>query len=222
MPGETLTERRPGAEAQPGLDAVREPAASLDLRGLTITTAIAFAAHEALAGVAVGDEVELLVDRFEALMPDLEAWCRATGHELSGISQEGETLRLRIRKGEPRRTDQRVAIVVSSDGLEELLSPLGFALAAALGGAQVSVYLQGPAVHVLAPGFRARLHGLGRPFSRFARAGLEKAGHVAALDEAAAAAGRWAAGCMPAGRRSLTSTSTRTGSPSTTSSCAST
>ena len=32
----------------------------------------------------------------------------------------------------------------------------------------------------MAPGFRARLHGLGRPFSRFARAGLGKAGHVAA------------------------------------------
>jgi predicted peroxiredoxin len=59
-----------------------------------------------------------------------------------------------------------------------LLSPLGFALAAALGGAQVSVYLLGPAVHLLAPGFRARLHGSARPFSRFARAGLEKAGHV--------------------------------------------
>ena len=99
---------------------------------------------------------------------------RAQGH-----SDDGETRRLRVGKGEPRRTDQRVAIVVSSDGLEELLSPLGFALAAALGGAQVSVYLQGPAVHVLAPGFRARLHGPGRPFSRFARAGLEKAGHVA-------------------------------------------
>ena len=31
----------------------------------------------------------------------------------------------------------------------------------------------------MAPGFQARLHGPGRPFSRFARTGLEKAGHVA-------------------------------------------
>jgi hypothetical protein len=53
--------------------------------------------------------------------------------------------------------------------LEELLSPLGFALAAALSGAQIAVYLQGPAVHVLEPGFQPRLHGLARPFSRFAR-----------------------------------------------------
>jgi len=76
-----------------------------------------------------------------------------------------------------------VAIVVSTDGLEGLLSLLGFALAAALGGAEVALYLQGPAVRVLAPGFRARLHGLGRPFSRLARAGLEKAGHAAPAEK---------------------------------------
>jgi DsrE/DsrF/DsrH-like protein len=73
--------------------------------------------------------------------------------------------------------------VVSTDVLTELLSPLGFALAAALGGARVAVYLQGPAVHVLAPGFRARLPGPARPFSRFARAGLEKAGHVSPVEK---------------------------------------
>lgn len=63
------------------------------------------------------------------------------------------------RKGARRRNEHRVAVVVSSDRLTELLLSLGFALAAALGGAQVAVYLAGPAVHILAPGFRARLHG---------------------------------------------------------------
>jgi TusA-related sulfurtransferase len=182
MPAGISMEGRPGAQAPPARHAVRERV-PLDLRGLTITTAISFATHEALAGLTTGDEIELLLDRFDALMPDLEAWCRAAGDELSSVSDEGETRRVRVRKGEPPGSDQRVAIVVSSDGLEQLLSPLGFALAAALGGAQVSVYLQGPAVHVLAPGFRARLHGLGRPFSRFARAGLERAGHVAPTEK---------------------------------------
>jgi predicted peroxiredoxin/TusA-related sulfurtransferase len=151
----------------------------LDARGLTITTAVALSAHEALAELAGGDELELLVDPFPAIVPDLQAWCRATGHELLDESEEGESRRIRLRKGVPRHGEQRVAIVVSDDGLEELLSPLGFALAAALGGAEVAVYVQGPAVHVLAPGFRPRLRGPARPFSRFARAGLEKAGHVA-------------------------------------------
>jgi predicted peroxiredoxin/TusA-related sulfurtransferase len=178
MPTETPT--RQIREAAPRTEALRE---ELDVRGRTITTAIAWAAHEQLAGLAVGDEIELETDPFPAIVPDLEAWCRATGHELVDLRRNGESWRVRLRKGEPRRNEHRVAVVVSSDELTELLSPLGFALGAALGGAQVALYLHGPAVHVLAPGFRAKLHGLARPFSRFARAGLEGQGHVAPTEK---------------------------------------
>ena len=178
MPPQTLTEE-PRARPSPAVDATRR----VDARGLTITTAIALAAHDALAELAAGEELDVLVDRFPAIVPDLQAWCRATGHEFVDVTEEGESRRLRLRKREQLRSDQRVAIVVSRDGLEELLSPLGFALAAALGGAQVAVYLQGPAVRVLAARFRARLRGSARPFSRFARAGLAKAGHVAPAEK---------------------------------------
>ncbi len=44
-------------------------------------------------------------------------------------------------------------------------------------------YVQGPEVHVLAPDFRAKLHGFARPFSRFARARLEQAGHAVAAEK---------------------------------------
>lgn len=155
----------------------------LDVRGRTITTAVAWAAHEEFATLEVGDEIELEADPFPAMVPDLEAWCRATGHELVDVQRNGKSYRLTLRKGAPRPNDHEAAVVVSSDGLEELLSPLGFALAAALGGTQVAVYLQGPAVRVLAPRFRPRLNGPARPLSRFARAGLEKAGHVAPAEK---------------------------------------
>jgi predicted peroxiredoxin len=56
-------------------------------------------------------------------------------------------------------------------------------LAAALEGSDVSLYFQGPAVRVLAKGFTEHLHGPGRPFSRFARAGLARAGHVPAQEK---------------------------------------
>ena len=42
----------------------------------------------------------------------------------------------------------------------------------------MSIYFQGPAVKVPTKGFTAKLHGLGRPFSRFARRGLDRVGHV--------------------------------------------
>jgi TusA-related sulfurtransferase/predicted peroxiredoxin len=155
----------------------------LDVRGRTISTAIVWAVREQLAELEVGDEIDLETDPFPAIVPDLEAWCRRTGHEFVDLRRNGESWRVRLRKGEPRRNEHRVAVVITTDDLTELLSPLGFALAAALGGAQVSVYLLGPAVHLLAPGFRARLHGPARPFSRFARAGLERAGHVAPAEK---------------------------------------
>jgi predicted peroxiredoxin len=69
-------------------------------------------------------------------------------------------------------------MVLSNPGLEELLSPLGFALAAALSGVEVHIYFQGPAVKVLTNDFREHLHGLSRPFSGFAREDLAAAGHV--------------------------------------------
>jgi TusA-related sulfurtransferase/predicted peroxiredoxin len=142
-----------------------------------------WAVREQFAELEVGDEIELEIDPFQAIVPDLKAWCRTTGHELVDVHRDGESWRVTLRKGSLRRNGHRVAVVVSSDDLTELLSPLGFALAAALGGAQVSVYLLGPAVHLLAPGFRARLYGPARPFSRFARTGLAKAGHVAPAEK---------------------------------------
>lgn len=69
-------------------------------------------------------------------------------------------------------------MVVSTDGLTELLSPLGFALAAALEGMEVSLFFQGPAVRVLKKGYHPKLRGWFRPFSRFAESDLSDAGHI--------------------------------------------
>ena len=52
------------------------------------------------------------------------------------------------------RSGKRFAAVISDAGPEELLSPLAFALAAALEGSDGSLYLQGPAVRVLARGLQ--------------------------------------------------------------------
>ena len=150
----------------------------LDMRGKTITTYIVYAAREQLAAMSEGEELELLTDTFPAIETDLRAWSRVTGNELIEVVTEGETGRYLIRKGPSTKSSQKLAAIISDDGLFELLSPLGFALAAALEGHEVSLYLQGPAVRVLSRGFTARMHGLGRPFSRFPREGLAKVGHI--------------------------------------------
>lgn len=151
---------------------------SLDLRGKTITTYILFEIHHALAEVAEGDRVEAVTDAFPAIDTDLRAWSRTTGNPLVDVIADGETRRFVIEKGPPHRSTHKLAAIISDDGLFELLSPLGFALAAALEGHEVVLYFQGPAVRVLGKGFTAKMHGPGRPFSRFPRESLAKIGHL--------------------------------------------
>ncbi|MBF0202223.1 MAG: DsrE family protein [Desulfamplus sp.] len=71
-----------------------------------------------------------------------------------------------------------LAVVISNPGLEELLSPLGFALGAALGGIDVYIYFQGPAIKVLKSDFKEKLRGINWLFSGFARDGLSAIGHI--------------------------------------------
>lgn len=160
-------------------------AETLDLRGKTISTYIAYQAAEALREMDEGHVLELRTDDAEAIDADLRTWCNATGHRILSAERGGGASRYRIEKqgavqtGTPAPPHRRLAMVISDAGLEELLSPLGFALAAALGGTEVSIYFQGPAVKVLSRGFRPRLTGWRRrPFSRLARRGLDRAGHV--------------------------------------------
>ncbi len=156
---------------------------SLDMRGRTITTFIAYGAARRLADLVDGQTLELLTDAGDDIDNDIRAWCRARGQELVSAERIEGTCRYLIGKRSSRPSGRRLAAVVSDPGLEELLSPLGFALAAALEGVEVSLYFQGPAVRVLTKGFTEKLHGPGRPFSRFARAGLTKAGHIPAQEK---------------------------------------
>jgi TusA-related sulfurtransferase/predicted peroxiredoxin len=159
-----------------------EPA-ELDLRGKTITTYVVYEAATRLETMAAGEVLELLTDDYEPFRHDVPAWCEAAGHKLLSTQSTPRELRFQIEKGPPNASRGRLAVVLSSDGLEELLSPLGFALAAALERVDVHIYVQGPAVRVLARGFRPKLHGWTRPFSRIAANGLSKAGHLPAQDK---------------------------------------
>lgn len=159
--------------------------ASLDVRGKTITTFILYETHHALQDAAVGERVEVVTDAFPAIDSDVAAWCRTTGHRLVDVIADGTIRRFIIEKGTERRSGHKLAAVISDDGLLELLAPLGFALGAALEGDDVSLYFQGPAVRALATGYTAKMHGPGRPFSRFPRSQLAKIGHLPPQDKIA-------------------------------------
>lgn len=156
---------------------------SLDRRGKTITTFVVFDAATELETMEFGDTLELLTDDFEPFEKDIAAWCRSAGHLLVTTEQMATGRRFLIDKGRAAPKETKLAMVISSDGLEELLSPLGFALGAALEGIDVHLYFQGPAVRVLTKGFQPRLKGWARPFSRLAASGMAKSGHIPAQEK---------------------------------------
>jgi predicted peroxiredoxin/TusA-related sulfurtransferase len=158
-------------------------AAALDKRGKTITTFVVFDVAAEMSKLREGETLEVLTDDFEPFARDVAAWCDVAGHRLVSCDHVDAGLRFVIEKGPPKPGSGSLAVVISSDGLEDLLSPLGFALAAALDGMTVHLYIQGPGVRVLTEGFRPKLHGWARPFSRFAAAGLTRAGHVPAQEK---------------------------------------
>lgn len=158
-------------------------ARSLDRRGKTITTFVAFDAAAELRTMNEGDVLELVTEAYEPIRSDIESWCRAIGHEFISSEATESGFRFLIEKRTPKTKDSKLAMIISVSGLEELLSPLGFALAAALEDIEVSLYIQGPAVRVLSQGFRPKLKGWARPFSRFAAAQMTASGHIPAQEK---------------------------------------
>lgn len=149
----------------------------VDGRGRSVSTAILYEVARAMRELPPEAVISVRTDSLPAVDSDIRAWCRTTGHQLVDVEELAGARDYVVRKaGEPRE-QPGWAIVISNPGLEELLSPLGFALAAALAGSPVAIYFQGPAVRVLTRSFSEKLPGWQRPFSVFARRGLDRAGH---------------------------------------------
>jgi predicted peroxiredoxin len=130
-----------------------------------------------------GEILELVTDNYKAIQNDVFAWTRMTGHKLRDHVEKEDYYIFYIEKSYTVARNSTLALVISGNGLTELLSPLGFSLAAALEGIDVYLYFQGPAVKVLKRDFKAKLKGFGRPFSKAAQNGMAKVGHVSPQDK---------------------------------------
>jgi hypothetical protein len=138
------------------------------------------------------------------------------GYELVEVEEAAGEREYVVSKTAEVREQPGWAIVISDPGLEELLSPLGFALAAAFAGGSVSIYFQGPAVRVLARSFSGKLPGWKRRSARLLAAGL--AGRVTFRRMRSSGSSRtWTRGSISAVRRWTTSKSKPTNSSSPTS-----
>lgn len=156
---------------------------TLEFKGKIITNYVLYKTIQTLAIKPVGEFVVIKTENFKAIENDLAAWSRMTGWPVSLESRQPSYYQFKITKGEPVDHTRKLAIVISKNGLEDLLSPLGLAICCGLSGYEVNIYFQGPSVKVLTKGFKEKLPGFNSLFSVFARNGLNKAGHVPAQEK---------------------------------------
>ena len=153
--------------------------------GKKITASIINSISIVLDSAKVGDYLDFKVDNYAAIDNDLKAWSMITGNkvELTNTSTYFKTYR--VIKTTAGSIEKSFAIILSNEGTEELLSPLGFAWAAALSGMDVSIYFQGPAVKVLEKGFKDRRSGLNALFSGATHRRLAGTGYISPREKIA-------------------------------------
>jgi predicted peroxiredoxin/TusA-related sulfurtransferase len=157
--------------------------ASIDMRGKQITPYIIYNANEKLKTMKENEVLEVITDNFELIENDMNAWSRMTGYKILNSPKKDRYQRFYIQKITPKASGKKFAMVLSKSGLEDLLAPLGTALAAGLAGMEVSIDFQGPAVEILSKDFKEKLPGINSLFSGYAREGLAEIGHIPAQDK---------------------------------------
>lgn len=156
----------------------------IDFSGKKISGFIIFKISEELVDLKINNTIQIKTDNYKAIQSDLVAWSNLTGNKLTLIDNNERNLIFEITKIADRPDNGKIfSIIISDKGLEELLSPLGFSVGAALSGYQVNIYFQGPAVKILEKGFKEKLKGFSSIFSGLARNGLSKIGHSPAQDK---------------------------------------
>lgn len=157
---------------------------TIDFSGKKISTYIVFKISEKFEMLKVDESIRIKTDNYKAIQTDLSAWGNMTGNKVILTDSNIDILTFEITKtSEMNGNGKSLSLILSDKGLEELLSPLGFAVTSALCGYQVNIYFQGPAVKVLEKGFKEKLKGFNSIFSGFARNGLSNIGHSPAQDK---------------------------------------
>jgi predicted peroxiredoxin/TusA-related sulfurtransferase len=111
--------------------------------------------------------VELVIKDDKGMLKDIATWCSKTGYQLicSEPGKEGE-MRCLIQKGEEKRNDKTMTLMISTADLEDLAYPFDKALGGAVLGMQVNVVFEGAGVKLLQRGYRASVSGFwGRIFT---------------------------------------------------------
>jgi predicted peroxiredoxin len=136
-----------------------------------------------LDSAAIDDYLDFKVDKHDAIDNDLATWSQISGNKLILIERTELHQTYRVVKKKESLSGKRLALMVSEEGKEELISPIGLAWAAALSGMDVDIYFQGPAVKVLDRGYEESFNRSDKIFNGAARNGLDEIGHISTREK---------------------------------------
>jgi TusA-related sulfurtransferase/predicted peroxiredoxin len=137
-----------------------KPSAIVDIRGTWKPYMVAYKIIKGMTNLDQGAIVEVITKDNKGILNDINTWCRATGHALIGTEKRGEEiLSSYVQKGEPKKDDRRMTVVISTASLLHVLFPFDKALAGAVLGMDVNVLFEGAGVRLLKRGYRSKLPG---------------------------------------------------------------
>jgi predicted peroxiredoxin len=119
--------------------------------------------------------VELLIKNDKGMLKDIATWCSTTGYQLicSEPGEEGE-MRCLIQKGERKRNDKVMTVVISTASLEEVAYPFDRAIGGAVLGMRVNICFEGAGVRLLKRGYRAKVSGFWKVFTAWTEDAMKK------------------------------------------------
>jgi len=137
-----------------------KPKASVDVRGTWKPYMVAYEIIKAMRNLEKGAVVEVITKDHKGVFNDVKTWCDTTGNILLGSEKRGEgLLSSLIQKGEPRKNEHKMTVVISTASLLNVLFPFDKALAGAVLGMETNVLFEGAGVRLLKRGYRSKLPG---------------------------------------------------------------
>ena len=138
-----------------------KPKTSVDVHGTWKPYMVAYGIIKEMKSLDKGAVVEVITKDNKGILKDINTWCEATGHIFLGSEKRGEKmLSSLIQKGEPKKNDHKMTVIISTASLVHVLFPLDKALAGAVLGMEVNILFEGAGVRLLKKGYRSKLSGI--------------------------------------------------------------
>lgn len=133
----------------------------IDASGTWKPYMVAYKIIKETVGMENGKNFEVIIKDNKGVLADIKLWCESAGYVFLGSENKDENkLSLFVRKGDAKRDNHKMTVVISTANLEKVLLPFDKALSGAVMGMGVNVFFEGAGVRLLKKDYRSKLSGV--------------------------------------------------------------